>query len=63
MTADGPLIQVGAEYKSEKRDFYCGDQEESGLAIRVASPVRVKGGTEMILHDQADRNSDEIWSK
>ena len=53
-------MDVEAVFRSEK-DFYFGDQEESGLAIRVASPLRVSGGNGTILNNRGDRNGAEIW--
>ncbi len=59
----GWLLQIEAEYKSTERDFYFGDQEESGLALRVASPLRVQGGNGMIVNDRGERNGAQIWGK
>ncbi|MHC4874918.1 MAG: PVC-type heme-binding CxxCH protein [Planctomycetota bacterium] len=53
---EGLLLKIDAEYRSDDRDFYFGDQEESGLAIRVASPIRVNGGNGTILNDDGQRN-------
>ena len=42
------------------RSFYFGDQEEMGLAFRVATPISVaEGGT--MLDAQGRRNENEIW--
>ncbi|MEO1528656.1 MAG: DUF6807 family protein [Planctomycetota bacterium] len=61
--AEGLLILLDAEYSSNERDFYFGDQEESGLAIRVASPIRVQGGNGTILNDRGERDGAKIWGK
>ncbi len=60
---EGLRLRLTAEYWSETDDFYFGDQEESGLAIRVASPIRVQGGNGTILNDRGQRNGGEIWGK
>ncbi|MEC9093056.1 MAG: DUF6807 family protein [Planctomycetota bacterium] len=59
----GLLLLIDVEYKSDQNDFYFGDQEESGLAIRVASPIRVVGGNGTILNQQGERNGKSIWGK
>ena len=58
----GMLLLIEAVFRSD-RDFYFGDQEESGLALRVASPLRVLGGKGTILNDRGERNEAEIWGK
>lgn len=61
--AEGLLLKIDAEYKSDDDDFYFGDQEESGLAVRVASPLRVQGGNGTILNDRGERNGAQVWGK
>jgi putative heme-binding domain-containing protein len=61
--AEGLLLTIRAEYSSDDGDFYFGDQEESGLAVRVASPLRVRGGNGTILNDRGQRNGAEVWGK
>lgn len=47
---------------SSPREFYFGDQEEMGLGIRVATPIRVvAGGT--ILDAEKRRNGKQVWGK
>ena len=60
---EGWLLKIDAEYRSSDADFYFGDQEESGLAVRVASPIRVQGGTGTILNNRGERNGAEVWGK
>ena len=62
ITPEGLILKVDAEFQSD-RDFYFGDQEESGLAIRVASPIRVTGGNGSIVNEHGDRNGAAIWGK
>lgn len=62
-TPDGLILRIDAEYQSDKHDFYFGDQEESGLAVRVASPLRVQGGSGTILNDRGERNGAQVWGK
>ena len=40
-----------------------GDQEEMGLGVRVASPLRVTGGNGEIVDSEGRRNEREIWGK
>ncbi|QEF98926.1 Cytochrome c [Stieleria maiorica] len=60
---EGLLLRLDAEYRSDDHDFYFGDQEESGLAVRVASPIRVQGGNGTILNDRGERNGAQVWGK
>ena len=60
---EGMLLRMEAEYQSNEKDFYFGDQEESGLAVRVASPIRVQGGNGTILNSRGERNGAEVWGK
>jgi hypothetical protein len=61
--AQGILMRIDATFQSEDDDFYFGDQEESGLAIRVASPIRVQGGNGTITNDRGERNAAAMWGK
>ena len=61
--AAGIVLVVDVLYQSDDRDFYFGDQEESGLAFRIASPLRVTGGNGTILNDRQEKNGGEIWGK
>ena len=60
---EGIYLVIDAEYQSEDADFYFGDQEESGLAFRVASGLRVEGGNGEIINDRGEKNGKEIWGK
>ena len=40
-----------------------GDQEEMGLGVRVASPLRVKGGGGEIVDSEGRRNEPQVWGK
>lgn len=59
----GLLMNIDAHFKSDDHDFYFGDQEESGLAVRIASPLRVTGGNGTILNDRGEKNGQQIWGK
>jgi hypothetical protein len=59
----GILLRLDAEYQSDEQDFYFGDQEESGLAVRVASPIRVQGGSGAIVNDRGERSGAQVWGK
>lgn len=56
----GIHLVLRASYYSDEHDFYFGDQEESGLAVRVASPLRVEGGNGTILNDRGQRNGAQV---
>jgi len=60
---EGLRLKIDAEYRAEAHDFYFGDQEESGLAIRVASPIRVQGGNGTIVNDRGEKNAVDVWGK
>ena len=60
---EGFLLLIDATFSSKSHDFYFGDQEESGLAVRVASDIRVQGGNGTILNDRSEKNGKEIWGK
>ena len=61
-TEDGLLIRIQAEFFNPDRDFSFGDQEESGLCVRVAPPLSVaQGGT--ILNDRAELNEAGTWGR
>lgn len=61
--SEGLLLKIVAEYQSSENDFYFGDQEESGLAVRVASPIRVQGGNGTIINDRGEKNGAQVWGK
>ncbi len=60
---EGIQLDWDSTFESDERDFLFGDQEESGLAIRVASPIRVHGGNGTILNDRGDENGAGTWGK
>ena len=60
---DGILLLWDSTFRNEQRDFYFGDQEESGLAVRMASPLRVKGGNGTIINHRGQKNGADIWGK
>jgi hypothetical protein len=60
---DGILLRSDATFESNHHDFYFGDQEESGLAVRVASPIRVQGGNGTITNDRGETGAAAMWGK
>ena len=62
-TNEGILLDWDAEFCNDERDFVFGDQEESGLAFRIASPLRVNGGNGKIINDRAEANGGGTWGK
>ncbi|MCH2061764.1 MAG: PmoA family protein [Verrucomicrobiales bacterium] len=60
---EGILLEWDCIFYNDTRDFAFGDQEESGLAIRIASPLRVKGGRGGIVNDRGEKNGAATWGK
>lgn len=60
---EGILLNWDAEFYNDERDFVFGDQEESGLAIRIASPIRVQGGNGRIVNNRGEENGAGTWGK
>ena len=60
---EGIQIHIRSVFGSDDRDFYFGDQEESGLAIRTSAPLRVDTGNGTILNDRGDRNGQQVRGK
>ena len=57
----GWQLNLAAEFFNDERGFYFGDQEESGLGIRVASPIRVQGGNGTITNSLGQTNYAKTW--
>jgi putative membrane-bound dehydrogenase-like protein len=62
-TSDGLLLQIHSQFYNESRDFYFGDQEESGLCIRMTPALSVKGGAGTILNERGETNEAGTWGK
>ena len=60
---EGILLDWDAEFYNDERDFIFGDQEESGLALRIASPLRVQGGNGEIVNNRGEKNGAGTWGK
>ena len=60
---EGILLEWDAKFYNDDRDFVFGDQEESGLAIRIASPLRVQGGNGQIVNNRGEENGAGTWGK
>ena len=60
---EGILLEWDAEFYNDDRDFVFGDQEESGLALRIASPLRVQGGNGRIVNERGEENGSGTWGK
>ena len=59
----GILLDWDASFYNDERHFRFGDQEESGLALRIASPLRVQGGNGEILNERGEKNGAGTWGK
>lgn len=60
---EGIRLDWDATFYNDERDFMFGDQEESGLALRIASPLRVQGGNGRIVNDRGEENGAGTWGK
>lgn len=58
---DGYLIDWTSEFTGPE-DFSFGDQEEMGLGVRVATPLTVKNGGQ-ILNSDGSKNEKQVWGK
>jgi hypothetical protein len=58
---EGYLIDWTSEFAGPA-DFHFGDQEEMGLGVRVATPLTVKNGGQ-ILNSGGAKNEKEAWGK
>jgi len=54
------LLVWDSEFRADERDFYFGDQEEMGLGIRLATPLTVAHGGEIVNSDGL-RNEAGAW--
>ena len=59
----GILLDVDATYFNDERDFEFGDQEEGGLAVRLAKALSVKDGSGQIVNNHGDRDGKGTWGK
>ena len=57
----GTLIDWASEF-SGPEEFTFGDQEEMGLGVRVATPLTVKNGGQ-ILNSDGLKNEKQVWGK
>ena len=59
---DGYLIAMSNQFSSDQ-EFYFGVREEMGLAIRVASPIRVRDAGGSILSASGGKNEEGTWGR
>jgi len=60
---EGVLMLIEARFESHAQDFYFGDQEESGLAFRMESRLKVQDGHGTIRNNRGERNGSAMWGK
>ena len=61
---DGQLhIAWNSKFYNDQKAFTFGDQEESGLAFRIADDLNVDSGNGRILNDQGLKNGSQTWGK
>jgi hypothetical protein len=58
----GTLLMWDSTFTASNGEFYFGDQEEMGLGLRVATPLAVVNGGE-ILNSAGRRNGDQVWGQ
>jgi hypothetical protein len=58
--ADGYLLTIDTQFSSDQA-FTFGVKEEMGLALRVATPIRVKDGNGSILSARGGRDEEGTW--
>ncbi len=58
----GHLLICDSTFSSATQDFYFGDQEELGLGVRLATPLTVKNGGQ-ILNSDGLKNEAQVWGK
>ena len=56
----GTLLIWDSRFTASHGDIHFGDQEEMGLGLRVATPLTVTHGGE-ILDSEGRRNGDQVW--
>jgi hypothetical protein len=59
---EGYLVTFDSTFTG-KEPLVFGDQEEMGLGVRVASPLRVTGGSGEMFDSEARHNEPQIWGK
>jgi Methane oxygenase PmoA len=61
----GVLLLLDSEISSAdpREPLVFGDQEEMGLGVRVATPLRVKDGNGEIVTEEGNRNEKAVWGK
>lgn len=58
----GYWIDWTSEFRSEAGDFTFGDQEEMGLGVRMATPLAVVKGGE-IMDSEGRKNGNQVWGQ
>ena len=58
----GYLLTWDSTFRSDRHAFALGDQEEMGLGVRVATPLAVVKGGE-IIDSEGRKNGPQIWGK
>lgn len=59
----GTLLLWDSVFQSESDDVAFGDQEEMGLAVRMHTPLQVRGGGGRLLNSRGQRNEKEVWGQ
>jgi hypothetical protein len=59
----GVLLDWDSTFTSDAADFHFGDQEEMGLGVRVASPLREKGGNGRVVNNDGIAGAGNNWGK
>ncbi|MEW6156534.1 MAG: DUF6807 family protein, partial [Verrucomicrobiota bacterium] len=59
----GFALHIDTEFFNPNRDFYFGDQEESGLCLRMHPRFSVRGGSGTILNNRGEKNEAGTWGR
>lgn len=61
--AKGYSIDWHSRFYNDQAEIVFGDQEESGLAIRIADDLKVKNGSGRIINDSGGQNEKGTWGE
>jgi hypothetical protein len=62
-TGDGILLTIDSRFWNDERDFCFGDQEESGLCIRMEPSLSVRDGKGAILNNRDEADEAGTWGR
>ena len=60
---DGLLLEIDTQFFNDQHSFSFGDQEESGLCVRLHPTLVVRGGSGRITNDRGELNEAGTWGR